>query len=68
MKIITNECVGCPTDFPCIYYACPYYQVERFYCDKCGEETTLYDTEFGQLCSDCLLKEFPIVEGSEDYI
>lgn len=63
MRIHTNECVEC--QLPCNYNMCSYYKVERFYCDECGEETTLYDTDFGELCESCLLKMFPKIEGSE---
>ena len=62
----TNECAGC--QLPCIYTSCPYYNVERFYCDKCGKEATLYEYEDRQLCADCLLEMHPVVEGSEWYI
>lgn len=63
MRIVENECVNC--GLPCLYTACPYYNVEKFLCDKCGKEATLYDTEFGEVCENCLIKQFPIVEGSE---
>ena len=62
MVIIENECVGC--DLPCIHEACRYYAVKRYYCDECGDENVLRDTEFGELCESCLLNKFPIVEGS----
>lgn len=62
MRIHTNECVGC--QLPCIYSSCPYYDVVRFYCDECGDEITLYDTEYGELCESCLLKKFPVIEDS----
>ena len=56
MKIIESDCVGCV--LPCIYEACPHYQVEVHYCDECGYEDTLYETDWGELCEDCLLKKF----------
>lgn len=68
MKTIENECVGCPRETGCIGFSCPYINVERFYCDECGQEGTLYHTDFGEICLDCLSKMFPIVEGSECYI
>ena len=56
MKSIENECVSC--DLPCIYESCPYYAVERYYCDECGQEDTLYQTDWGDLCAECLLNKF----------
>ena len=64
MKKIEDECVSC--GLPCLGSACPYRNVMRFYCDKCGEEATLYHYDDKELCAECLLKEFEVVEGSED--
>lgn len=64
MKRTESECVDC--GFPCMGNACPNYRVTRFYCDKCGQEETLYHTEDGDLCVDCILCNLPIVEGSEE--
>lgn len=66
MKKITNECVGCEPSLGCTGRACPYRNVIRFYCDRCGEETTLYHYGNEEICVDCLLKEFQVVEGSEE--
>lgn len=63
MKRIEDECVGCV--LPCIGNSCPYKNVVRFYCDRCGNETTLYDYFGEDICKDCLLEEFDIVEGSD---
>lgn len=63
MKRIENECVDC--GLPCLGTGCKYYRVERFYCDKCGQEETLYHTDEGELCTDCILSNLPVVEGSE---
>lgn len=66
MKQIENECVGCKdVGLYCLGLTCPNRNVVHFYCDECGCEETLYDTEFGELCADCLLTKFPKVEGSE---
>ena len=63
---VENDCVGCEDiGLHCIGYPCRYKQVKRYYCDECGDETTLYDTEYGELCRDCLLEKFDIIEGSE---
>lgn len=65
MKKIENECVGCPVEMGCIGDSCPHKNVSRFYCDKCGEEETLYHYDGQELCIDCIKKEFEIVKGSE---
>ena len=57
-----RECVGCPDDLGCIYEACPYYMVTRYYCDECGEETDLWYFDGEQLCVDCILKRLEKVE------
>lgn len=65
MRTFTNECVSCPTEMGCLGLACPNINVEHFICDECEDETTLYDSEFGELCESCLLNKFPIIEGSK---
>lgn len=66
MIYYANECVGC--DLPCLFKACPYYRVKHFQCDRCGDEDiTLYHYDGEQICKDCLLKEFEIVEDSDEY-
>lgn len=65
MKKIENECVGCKdSGLPCIGNSCPYRNVIRFYCDRCGNEDKLYYYDHEELCIDCLLENFEIVEGS----
>lgn len=67
MIVHENECVGCPPEMSCIGTACPYYDVTRFYCDKCGKEETLYEFNGQELCIECVSKQLTIVEGSECY-
>lgn len=67
MKKIENECVSCPPEMGCLGYSCPNRNVTRFYCDRCGEEETLYHYDSEEICADCLLKEFDVVDGSEYY-
>lgn len=67
MKVVENECVGCPPEMGCLGSSCPNRNVERFYCDDCGAEETLYDYDGEEICKDCLLKKFSVVEGSEWY-
>ena len=62
MKQIENDCVSC--GMPCLYEGCPYYRVEHYYCDVCGAEETLYNTDDGELCADCVLDNIDKVEGS----
>ena len=56
-----NDCVGCPQG--CI--DCGRKRTPHYYCDKCGDEATLYEYGDKQLCADCLLKKFEVVEGSD---
>lgn len=65
MRKVEDECVSCPIEMECLGNACRYKNVVRFYCDKCGEETTLYRYDDKELCAECLLKEFEVVEGSD---
>ena len=68
MRKVENECVGCvDVGFHCIGFGCPNRRVVRFYCDECGEEETLYHYEDSELCKECLIKKFEVVEGSEEY-
>ena len=57
---VTNECVDC--GLPCIGDACPYKNVKRFYCDRCGEETEIYHYNGEELCIECIKSELePVV-------
>lgn len=61
MIVVESECVDC--DLPCIYEACPYYRVARYYCDKCHDEVDdLYAWGNEELCADCVLKQLEKVE------
>lgn len=68
MRKFGNECVGCPIEMGCYGSSCPLYNVEHFYCDRCGEENKLYHYDNEELCGDCLLKEFDVVTGSDFYL
>lgn len=60
---IENHCVGCLFEMGCVAYSCPYYKVEVHYCDKCGEELCdIYQVDDEELCEDCLLDMFRVVE------
>ncbi len=64
MRYHTSECCDC--GLPCIYKTCPHYEVEHFQCDFCKEEDVrLYNYNGYEICEECLLKEFEVVEGSD---
>ena len=65
MKSIENECVGCPPEMGCLGRSCPYMNVVRYYCDECGYERKLRHYDDKELCEDCLLEKFDVVEGSD---
>jgi hypothetical protein len=58
-----NECVSC--GLPCLGVSCPYREVAHYYCDCCGGEGKLYHYDNKELCEECLLKNFEVVEGSD---
>lgn len=54
-----NECVGCPKEMGCLGNICPYKNIKRLYCDKCGEDCEeLYNVDGEELCEECLLDCF----------
>ena len=63
LRYYENECVDC--GLPCLYESCPYYNVEHIVCDICGEETKLYHYDGQEICAECILQDFEIVEGTE---
>ena len=66
MRIFVNECCDCATPgYPCMGSACPRRSVEHFLCDKCKTEAKLYEYDGKELCEECLLEEFPVIEGSD---
>lgn len=66
LKVIENECVGCPPELGCFGNACPNRNVVRIYCDRCNAETKLYRYYGEEICGECLLEEFEVVEGTDD--
>lgn len=66
MQKVVNECCDCAAGgYPCRGSSCPLRAVTRYYCDKCKSEDVLYEYDGQELCKDCLLEQFPIVDGSE---
>ena len=56
MTIYKNDCVDC--DIPC--GNCGLKHNPHYICDKCNDDVDfLYDTPDGELCEDCLLKQYP---------
>lgn len=56
-----NDCVSC--GLPCLGDSCPNRHVKHLYCDRCDDECEkLYDYDGEQLCLDCLLDNFKIIE------
>jgi hypothetical protein len=63
MRKIEDECVDC--GLPCLGDSCKYKNVERFYCDECGEEEVLYEYDSQELCIECIKTRLTKVEGSD---
>lgn len=66
MIAIESDCVDCPAEMGCLYEACPYYRVVRYYCDRCGsEDDVLYWWGNEQLCLDCVVNDLEEVEPND---
>lgn len=63
MIVVESDCVDC--GLPCKHTACPHYQVVRYICDRCQDETTLYVWGNEQLCFECILEELERVEHND---
>ena len=55
MRIIENDCVGCPPELGCIAEACPYRNALHIYCDICGDDA-VYQIDDEELCEECAKK------------
>ena len=62
MQRVENECVDC--GLYCLGSDCPNRNAVRYYCDCCGNEDKLYYYDSEELCEECLLKNFEVVEGT----
>ena len=59
MRKFESDCVGCSPPLRCLGITCPNIKkVERYYCDECGYEGTLYKYDGRELCEDCAVEEF----------
>lgn len=65
MRIVENECVGCPPELGCLGNSCPKRRVVRFCCDSCYEEDELYYFDNKELCVSCILKRLHKVNDWE---
>ena len=63
MREVENDCVNC--GLPCLGSSCPNANVIHYYCDKCGDEVTLYHFDDDELCLDCIQERLEVVEGSD---
>lgn len=67
MRAYEDHCIDCATpSFPCLGERCPRRHVPVFYCDECGERDTLYEYHGKELCENCLINQFSVVEGSDE--
>jgi hypothetical protein len=62
-----NECCNC--GLPCTFEACEHYKVLHTKCDFCHDtDIKLFHYNGWEICAECLLNEFDVVEGSDDWI
>ena len=58
-----DECVRYTTELGCLGSACQNRNVKHLYCDKCKDDVEkLYKYDGQEICEDCLLKEFEVIE------
>ena len=59
-----DECCGRATPaYPCMGSACHYRNVKHLYCDICEDDVEkLYKYDGQELCDECLLSKFEVVE------
>lgn len=64
MVVEENRCQGCDAAlYPCTGDICELRHCRVLYCDKCKNEADkLYDYGGEELCEECLLKEFEVIE------
>lgn len=65
VKTKVNGCCGCAAPaYPCMGSTCPNLQeYEVLICDKCKDEVDkLYIVDGDELCSDCALETFDVIE------
>ena len=66
MIYYTNDCCDC--GLPCLLTSCPHYQVKHCKCDFCHDvDVRLYCYNSYEICESCLLKEFDVVDGTDEW-
>lgn len=66
MIVKESDCAGC--QLPCLYEACPHYEVIVLYCDKCNcEVEDLWEFDGEQLCADCIFDSLDKVTLDDYY-
>jgi hypothetical protein len=66
MIYYTNECASC--GLPCNFERCPNYRVKHVRCDFCKDKNIkLYKYNGWEICEECLLREFEVVDGTDDW-
>ena len=65
-----DECVGCPKEMGCLGNSCPNLNVERHYCDSCGDDATLNidEQDFCDTCAELYLCDIFRALGFEDKV
>ena len=52
-----NECCNCTASgYPCLGNLCFRRNIPHYYCDKCDDETDIYELDGNQLCIHCIKK------------
>lgn len=66
MIYYTNDCCDC--GLPCKYDLCPYYKVQHCECDFCKtQDVKLYCYDGYEICEECILEQFEVVEGTDNW-
>ena len=53
LRVIEENCVGCPTELGCLGGACPYMHMHVDYCDECGDDGAEYKIDGIDMCETC---------------
>ena len=54
MRVVEDNCVGCPSELGCLGSACPYKNMHIDYCDECGDDNAEYRVDGKDLCEACM--------------
>lgn len=53
MRVIEDNCVGCPEELGCLGEACPYRHMHIDYCDICGDDLAECKIDNQDMCEEC---------------